>query len=112
MRLRTRFLASAAVLSAALLVACGGGGSETQAPEPGVVELRPTSFQPQTIEIGRGDTVTWRWREKITHNIQGDGGIDKKNADSGSYTRTFEEAGRFGYKCTIHPGMTGTVVVE
>lgn len=109
----TRFFASAAiVVIAAASGGCGGDSDEADAVEPGTVVLRPSAFQPETIKVGAGDTVTWKWREKVSHNIVGDGGIDKKVADNGTYTRTFEKKGTFDYRCTVHPGMDGSVVVE
>ena len=109
----TRFFALGAMLAVALVnSACGGGDTESVAAEPGTVILRPASFEPETIKIAAGDTVTWKWREKVSHNIVGKGGIDKKVADNGTYTHTFEKKGTFDYRCTIHPGMDGSVVVE
>lgn len=109
----TRFFASALVLMVAIAGgACGDDSGEAEAVEPGTVLLRPASFQPETIEVGVGDTVTWKWRAKVSHNIVGEGGIDKKVADNGTYSFTFEKKGTFDYRCTIHPGMDGSVVVE
>lgn len=109
----TRFFAFAALLLiAAAGSACGGDSDEAVAVEPGTVLLRPSAFQPETIKVGVGETVTWKWREKVSHNIVGEGGIDKKVADNGTYARTFDKKGTFDYRCTVHPGMDGSVVVE
>ena len=112
---RTRFFAFLALtggLGGLGLGACGGAGGEAVDVEPGTVILRPATFQPETITIDAGDTVTWKWQEKVSHNIVGKGGIDKKVADNGTYTHTFEKKGTFDYRCTIHPGMDGSVVVQ
>ena len=110
---RSRFLASAVMLSVAVVTSsCGGDDESAAPPEPGTVILRPATFQPETIQIEAGETVTWKWQEKVSHNIVGKGGIDKKVADTGTYERTFEKKGTYDYSCTIHPGMTGSVVVE
>lgn len=109
----TRIFASALVLVIGVAgSACGGDGDEAEAIEPGTILLRPASFQPERIEVGVGETVTWKWREKVSHNITGDGGIEKKVADNGTYSHTFDKKGTFDYRCTIHPGMDGSVVVE
>jgi len=45
--------------------------------------------------------------------LQGDGTGDISNFDAGvSHTRLFNTAGVYGFKCTIHPGMTGTLTVQ
>ena len=109
----SRFFAFAAMSLLVLVTgACGDDADEGEAIEPGTVTLRPASFQPETIKIKAGDTVTWKWREKVSHNIVGKGGIEKKVADNGTYTHTFEKKGTFDYRCEIHPGMDGSVVVE
>lgn len=109
----TRFFAFAVLAVGLSLASCGGGDDSEAAPiEPGTVVLRPSSFQPETLTIEAGETVTWKWREKVSHNILGEGGIDKKVADNGKYTRTFEKKGTFDYRCEIHPGMDGSIVVE
>ena len=112
MRCSTRFFASLVLALAVALGACGGDDAAEVATEPGTVILRPATFAPEEIEIRVGETVTWKWREKVGHNIVGKGGIAKKVADSGTYAHTFEKRGTFDYSCTIHPGMTGSVVVE
>lgn len=113
MRRSTRFFAFSVLLVPTAVAACGGSadGDPVTVP-PGTVLLRPASFEPETIEVGVGEEVTWRWQEKVSHNIVGKGGIDKKVADSGTYSRAFEEKGTYDYRCTIHPGMTGSIVVE
>ena len=108
-----RFFAFVLVASAVGLTSCGGGDDGNAAPaEPGTVILRPSAFQPETITIAAGETVTWKWREKVSHNIVGKGGIDKKVADNGTYTHTFDKKGTYDYRCTVHPGMDGSIVVE
>lgn len=110
---RTRFFAFAVLAAGLALGSCGGGDDGgAVAAEPGTVVLRPSAFEPETLTIRAGETVTWKWREKVSHNILGEGGIAKKVADNGSYAVTFEKKGTFDYRCDIHPGMNGSIVVE
>ena len=73
------------------------------------------SFQPYSLEIAPGDTVTWVNNSEAAHTVTGD---DLAFDDSGliepggSFSLTFDEPGTFHYKCAPHPGMVGVIVVE
>lgn len=64
-----------------------------------------------TVEAG--DTVVWDFSGATsTHTTTGDG-WDSGNLSDGTFSFTFDEAGEFAYRCTIHPTlMMGRVVVE
>ena len=117
-------LARALALAAALsLVAAGCGGSSSSSGSSGssaggaapaaVVQIHNLSFQPGTVTIGKGETVQWAFEDAgITHNVIGDGGLHSPDQISGSYSHTFTRSGTFNYQCSLHAGMTGTVVVQ
>ena len=107
-----RRIAGAAVAVASLLVlgACGGGSSKAPATSGPTVTLRALSFSPDTIQVRAGDTVTWKWGERIGHNVTFPS-FHSKTVSSGTYTHTFSSSGTFSYRCTIHPTMTGKVIV-
>ena len=78
------------------------------------------SFHPKTQAIARGDKVKWRNKQSLQHDVQSDlsgyftspggkGGLGEDN----TYTKTFKQAGTFGYICRFHrsDGMQGTIVV-
>lgn len=73
------------------------------------------TFSPKTVDIGVGGTVTWTFHS-VTHNVTfganapPDGDIP--NSTNTSVARTFTAAGSYAYQCTLHPGMSGTVVVH
>lgn len=81
----------------------------------------PFAFDPDTLEISSGDTVTWEWGTD-THNIhvleQPDGADwpgEPEIYDTGhTYSYTFEVAGTYEYVCQPHEaqGMYGTIIVE
>jgi plastocyanin len=78
------------------------------------VILRQLRFSPRKLVIRRGDTVTWLWRDgKVLHNVVSNKfrGLDNPKA-SGSLTKRFTRSGTYPYFCTIHAGMTGTIVVH
>jgi plastocyanin len=102
-----------------LLAACGGddGGSasNTTNPAPGAkgvtVDLKDLKFTPEKVAIKTGETVMWRWKENVLHNVAGDG-FKSDNLSDGTFDHTFKKAGSYDYQCTLHAGMTGTVDVS
>lgn len=108
-------------------LACGGGGGDGPtgpgpgpgpgpSPSPNTVTLGASSFSPASITIQTGGTVTWRNSSGITHNVTFNPvtGAPANIGDhsSGDNSRTFGTGGTFGYQCTLHGGMTGSVVVQ
>lgn len=78
------------------------------------VDIRDFAFSPRTVEIRVGDTVRWTNRDSVAHTATArNGSFDTgllAEGETGSVR--FTAAGRYGYVCTPHPGMTGTVVVR
>lgn len=74
-----------------------------------------TTFTPPSVDISSGGVVTWTFGA-LTHNVTfvAQAGAPPNIATTVNDTeqRTFGTAGTFGYNCTIHPGMSGTVVVH
>jgi plastocyanin len=78
------------------------------------VTIAGFAFDPATVTIQVGDSVTWTNEDSVAHTATaGDGSFDTGQiANGGSDTVTFDTAGTFAYICSIHPQMTGSVVVE
>lgn len=81
--------------------------------EPAAVSIVDLTFEPATIEVGAGATVTWTNDEGIPHTVTAreddfDSGV-LMNGDS--FSQAFSEPGSYDYFCAIHPSMTGTVTV-
>ena len=68
-------------------------------------------FQPATVTIDAGDTVTWVNNGNAPHDATGNGWRTELLLSGESGSVTFDEAGSYDYICSIHPEMTGTVVV-
>jgi plastocyanin len=108
----TRVVLTLAALAAALGGAAAAG--QPRAASSHAVILKHNRFTPRKLVIHRGDTVTWLWRDGATqHNVVSNSfhGLDRPKA-SGSLTKRFTRRGTFSYFCTIHVGMTGTIVVH
>jgi plastocyanin len=77
------------------------------------VAIAGFSFSPATVTIQVGDSVTWTNQDSTAHTATGSGGFDTGSLGNGeSAAVTFDTAGTFAYVCSIHPQMSGTVVVE
>ncbi len=130
----------AILLAGLCLTACGGSGSTTSptptptptptpapAPSPapisaaasvtivnGASDLSTTAYSPNPLNVAVGTTVTWRNNDSTTHDSTALNGSFATGtiAPGGSASVTFNSAGTFPYRCTIHPGMVGTVTVQ
>ena len=79
------------------------------------VTIVDNDFEPTSITVSVGDTVTWTNTGSNPHTVTSDeaGVWDSGTLDSGAtFTFTFEEAGTVTYHCEIHPNMQAEVVVE
>jgi plastocyanin len=72
------------------------------------------SFSPQEINVAVGTSVTWTNRDDIPHTVVSTDGVFKskvRDTDE-KFSYTFTKAGTYSYYCSIHPKMTGKVVVH
>lgn len=83
-------------------------------PNAANVTLGAASFTPQIVDITASGTVTWNNTSATLHNVTFSTLAANNIGDhtSGSNTKTFISAGTFDYACTLHSGMTGTVIVH
>ncbi len=78
------------------------------------VKIDNFSFTPQTLTIPAGATVTWTNRDDIPHTVVSTDGVFKskvRDTDE-QFSYTFTKAGTYSYFCSVHPKMTGKVVVQ
>jgi plastocyanin len=135
----------AASIVALVLAACGGGsggynvgpggsggnnnGGNNGGNNPNVVTLTGAlTFNPSTVTVPTGTTVTWKWDSCtdgggyggygtcVSHNIVFDdgSGLTSGTQSSGTFARTFNTVGTYKYHCSIHAadGMSGQIVVQ
>ena len=88
------------------------GGCECISPP--TVKIDNFSFAPQTLTVPVGATVTWTNRDDIPHTaVSTDGVFKSKVMDTDEkFSYTFTKPGTYPYYCTIHPKMTGKVIVQ
>ena len=96
----------------------------TPSPPPATAGTTPTEdgearvtiidfgFDPGALTIAPGTTVRWQNSGALPHTVTFEEGESSGVLDAGgSFSRAFESAGAFQYRCSIHPSMTGTINV-
>jgi len=81
----------------------------------GAVTIDNFTFNPATLTVKAGTTVTWTNRDDIPHGIASSGNAftrSKALDTNDSYSFTFTAPGTYQYFCYIHPHMVGTIVVQ
>ncbi len=88
--------------------------SAQQKPETTDVKIDNFSFGPATLTVPLGTTVTWTNRDDIPHTVVSTDGVFKSKVldTDEKFSFTFSKAGTYPYFCSIHPKMTGKVVVQ
>ena len=118
MRKRVYMAGVAVVLVAATVLLARSTGvsanAQQQAAATTDVKIDNFSFGPGTLTVAAGTTVTWTNRDDIPHNVVSTDGVFKsKVVDMDEkFSYTFAKPGTFPYFCSIHPKMTGKVVVQ
>jgi plastocyanin len=111
-------LLSTAIVAIALLGASRNNftAAEQQKPETTEVKIDNFSFGPAALTVPVGTTVTWTNRDDIPHTVVSTDdpkAFKSKVLDTDEkFSFTFSKAGTYPYFCSIHPKMTGKVVVQ
>ena len=101
-----RRLVPFALAGSALLAAAGAVTAADR-----TVTMVDLAFEPSTVEIVAGDSVTWMNEGAAPHDATGDGWATPLLTSGQSASVEFDTAGTYAYICSIHPQMTGQVVV-
>lgn len=108
-----------------LLMGCGSAQAvpqDTPPPEEGsgistvtevTIAIAGQAFQPHTLVVATGATVTWQNGEAVAHTVTSRGGwFDSGQLAPGdSFAHQFDQPGTFRYGCTNHTSMEGVVIV-
>jgi len=84
------------------------------APATAAVSIDNFTFKAPVVTVKPCTTVTWTNGDDIPHTVVAkDGSFKSKVLDTGDrFSFTFAKPGQFGYFCSIHPHMTGMVIVK
>lgn len=122
-----------ALLALAFLAACSSGGGNTTgiygggtnttgtdqnpAPtSPNTVNANPgLAYNPTSLTVAPGTSVTFNFNGSIGHSVTfstSGAPADIPVTSNATVTRVFPTTGTFSYHCTVHPNMTGVIVVQ
>jgi plastocyanin len=104
-------------LALALVITALACGDATTQPGDNQILVADNVFNPVTLNVTPGTTVTWTWTGSVAHQVVSDNGAFASSdlQGSGTHTATFNAPGTYPYHCAIHgapnSGMHGTIVV-
>jgi plastocyanin len=110
-------LATAVIVALGLLLT-GSPNVAANTPQPGATEVKIDyfSFTPVTLPVTAGTTVAWTKRDDIPHTVvsaDDPKAFKSKVMDTDEkFSFTFTKAGTYTYFCSVHPKLTGTVMVK
>jgi len=114
---RTVSTLSVAALAIVLLMMAGRSrtlGATVEDKPAAQVKVDNFVFSPNPLTVSVGSTVRWVNQDDIPHNVVSDDKSFKSKAldTDESFTYTFTKPGTYTYFCSIHPKMTGKIVVQ
>lgn len=81
--------------------------------EEATVKIGNFTFGPQELKVKAGTMITWTNEDDMPHTVVSPNNFRSKVLDTeGAYSFTFTTPGIYKYFCSLHPHMTGTVIVE
>ena len=94
--------------------AAAAAPAEAAAAAGTTVKIDNFTFGPAALVVKPGSTVTWVNNDDIPHTVRAvDGSFKSKVLDTGErFSFTFAKAGEYAYFCSLHPHMTGKVIVR
>jgi plastocyanin len=107
-------LVRSAVLGGLLGLLAGAAVMAAPAGVDTAVKIDNFTFTPQRVNVKAGTTVTWTNQDDIPHTVASASKAFRSNAldTDDKFSFTFTTAGVYEYFCSLHPHMTGTIVVE
>jgi plastocyanin len=96
------------------LFALGGEMKNADSTKQNRIEIKDFAFNPQTITVKSGDKVTWINRDEEPHTVVSVGKKFQKSSGLDTdqeFSIIAGAPGTYEYFCSVHPKMTGTIVV-
>ena len=119
MRRSVSVAGTAVAVLLAIITLCAGpktimANAAEQNAKTAEVKIDNFSFGPAELKIAAGTTVTWINRDDIPHTVVSTVKVFKSKVldTDEKFSFTFDKAGTYPYFCSIHPKMTGKVIVQ
>ena len=115
---RTCWTLSIAALAIMVLMMVGRsktfGATVTEDKPAAEVKIDNFVFSPNPVTVSAGSTIRWTNRDDIPHTVVSDDKSFKSKAldTDDAFVYTFTKPGTYTYFCSIHPKMTGKIVVQ
>jgi plastocyanin len=81
-------------------------------PTTATISIKNFAFNPATITIKKGTTITWTNDDRAPHELKSSAFNSMVMSTGQSFSFVFNDSGTFDYSCSIHPSMTGKIIVE
>lgn len=109
-----RLLLGSVIATALSSLALGARPEAPLAGESAQVRIASFRFDPETLVVAPGTTVTWLNEDEEIHTITSSDGLFTSSAleDAESFSRVYSTPGTFEYHCALHPQMNGKVIVR
>jgi plastocyanin len=90
------------------------GSKGSSGPGANEVWIQGMAFDPASITVTTGTSITWTNKDGIGHTVTSDAGLFDSGTinTNGTFSYMFATAGTFTYHCKIHSTMTGSVIVK
>lgn len=99
---------------------CNSGNNEQRStkaavgPHRDTVTINMMAFHPDTLTVNKGDTVVWINQDIVAHDVSHfpdrSWHSDTLNPHAGVFVKVIEDSA--GYFCSIHPTMTGKILIQ
>lgn len=77
-----------------------------------VIDIQNFAFNPSVLTVKKGETVTWVNNDSALHQIKSVTFNSSQLSKGQTFSFTFDDTGNFDYLCSIHPSMSGKIIVE
>lgn len=91
-----------------------GSAAPVVSADTNTITIHNFAFLPNSLTISPGAVVTWKNLDGEPHTVVSDQGLFRSEAldENDSYRFKFDKPGSYRFICSIHPAMSGTIVVK
>jgi plastocyanin len=103
------------IAAAGFLGKTAGREEATPAAAPVQIGIGNFAFSPTELKVAAGTTVEWINRDDIPHTVVSDDKTTFKSKaldTDDKFSYTFTKPGTYSYFCSVHPKMTGKIIVQ